>query len=133
MSRNEPAEPRVDHRVGWLAAYSWRLLVIAAAALGVLWVMQLLAPVLVPAVIALFLARLLTPVNEVFRRRIRIRPGFAAAAAMLVLIAGLVGFSFLIVPPIADEASTLGVTLQEALDDVEDWLVETFDVSRGGI
>jgi predicted PurR-regulated permease PerM len=133
VSRNEPAEPRVDHRVAWLAAYSWRLLIIAAAVLAALWVMRLLAPVLVPAVIALFLTRLLTPVNEVFRRRIRIRHGLAAAATMLVLIAGLVGFSFLIVPPIADEASTLGLTLQEALDDVEDWLVETFDVSRGAI
>lgn len=131
MSRNEPAEPRVDHRVAWLAAYSWRLLVIAAAALAVLWVIQLLASVLVPAVIALFLTRLLTPLNEVFRRRLR--PGFAAAATMLVLIAGLVGFSFIIIPPIADEAGTLGVTLREALDDVEDWLVESFDISRGAI
>jgi putative heme transporter len=131
VSRNEPAEPHVDRRVAWLAAYSWRLLVIAAAALGVLWVIQLLAPVLIPAVIALLLTRLLTPVNEVFRRRIR--PGFAAAATLLVLIAGLVGFAFVIVPPIADEAGTLGVTLREALDDVEDWLVESFDISRGTI
>jgi predicted PurR-regulated permease PerM len=121
----------VDHRVAWLAAYSWRLLVIAAAALAALALMRLLAPVLIPAVIALFLTRLLTPVNEVFRRRLR--PGLAAFATMIVFIAGLVGFSFLIVPPIANEAGTLGETLRQALDDVEDWLVESFDISRQSI
>jgi predicted PurR-regulated permease PerM len=128
VSRNQAAEPRVDHRVSWLAAYSWRLLVIAAAVLSALYLIRLLAAVVVPAVIALFLTRLLTPVNEVFRRRLR--PGLAAFATMIVFIAGLVGFSYLIVPPIADEAGTLGVTLREALDDVEGWLVESFDLSR---
>jgi predicted PurR-regulated permease PerM len=131
VSRDQAAEPRVDHRVAWLAAYSWRLLVIAVAVLAALGLMRLLAPVLVPAVIALFLTRLLIPVYQVIRRRIR--PGLAALATMLVLVGGLVGFAFLIVPPIADEAGTLGVTLREALDDVEDWLVESFDVSRASI
>src|SRR5688572_29615330 len=102
---NAPSGPPVDRRVDRLAAYSWRLLVIGAAAVAAIWLARLLSPLLIPAVVALFLTRLLTPISD--RLRHRVRPGLAALAAMLALVVGLVGISILIVPPIADETASL--------------------------
>jgi predicted PurR-regulated permease PerM len=131
--RDPSAGHRVHPRIERLAAYSWRLLVIAAATLGVLWLARELAPVLIPATVALFLTRLLTPISDRLRRRTR--PGLAAAAAMVVFVGAIAGISILIVPPIAQEAATLPSTITEALDDIEQWLVEDspFDVSREAI
>ena len=125
--------PRVHQRVDRLAAYGWRFLVIAAAAVLVLWLARQLASVLIPATVALFLTRILTPISD--RLRGRLRPGFAAAIALVALLGGIVALAFLIVPPIADEAESLPETISEALDDIEVWLVEEspIDVSRGAI
>jgi putative heme transporter len=125
--------PRVHPRIERLAAYSWRLLVIAAASVGVLWLARQLAPVLIPATVALFLTRLLTPISD--RLRGRVRPGLAAAVAMVVLLAAIAGLSIVIVPPIAEEAAAVPDTITEALDDIEQWLVEEspFDVSREAV
>jgi putative heme transporter len=131
--RDPSAGPRVHPRVDRLAAYSWRLLVIAAAAVGLLWLARQLAPVLIPATVALFLTRLLTPISD--RLRDRLRPGLAAAAAMVVLLAAIVGLSWLVVPPIADEAAALPETISQAIDDIERWLVEDspFEISREAV
>jgi putative heme transporter len=127
---NAPAGPPVDRRVDRLAAYSWRLLVIGAAALAALWLARLLSPVLIPAVVALFLTRLLTPISDPLRRHVR--PGLAALAAMIALVGVLTGISILIVPPIADEIASLEETVTLAIDDIEEWLVSDspFEVSR---
>jgi predicted PurR-regulated permease PerM len=133
VTPNAPSSPPVDRRVDLLAAYSWRLLVIGAAALAAFWLARLLSPVLIPAVVALFLTRLLTPISDRLRRYVR--PGLAALAALLALLGVLVGISVLIVPPIADEIASLDETVTLALDDIEDWLVSDspFDVSREAI
>lgn len=130
---NEPTGPAVHSSVQRLAAYSWRLLAIAAAIIGVLWLARELAPVLIPATVALFLTRLLTPITDRLRRRLR--PGLAAGVAMLVLLGAISGISIVIVRPIAREAATLPETITEALDDIERWLVEDspFDVSHEAI
>ena len=133
MVPDAPSGPPVDRRVDRLAAYSWRLLVIGAAALAAIWLARLLSPLLIPAVVALFLTRLLTPISD--RLRHRVRPGLAALAAMLALVVMLAGILILIVPPIADEAASLEETVTLALDDIENWLVEDspFEVSREAI
>lgn len=121
-------------RVEWLAGYSWRLIVIGIVALAGLWLVQRLAPVVVPLAIATFLTRLLLPISNALRRR-RWRPGLAAITTLVVFLALLAGVFALIVPSIADEAATLGPTVTQAIDDVQDWLVDEspFDVSREAI
>ena len=77
-------------RVEWLAGYSWRLIVIGIVALAGLWLIQRLAPVVVPLAIATFLTRLLLPISNALRRR-RWRPGLAAIATLVVFLALLAG------------------------------------------
>lgn len=105
-----------------LAAWSWRLIVVAAAGVGVLWLLGRLRVVLFPVVIALLLTRALMPVRDRLRRRL---PDAAAAAVTLVgFLAALAGTIALIAPAVADEFRSLGPTVTEAIDDVEEWIVE---------
>ena len=87
----------------------------------------------IPATVAVFLTRLLTPISD--RLRGRLRPWLAAGVAMLVLLGAITGISIVVGRPIAQEAATLPGTITEALDDIERWLVEDspFDVSREAI
>ena len=57
-----------------------------------------------------------------------------AAATLLGFLLALAGIVALLVPAIVDEFSDLGPTLEDAVDDLEDWLVDDspFDVSRAG-
>lgn len=121
-------------RVEWLAGYSWRLIVIGIVALSGLWLIQRLAPVVVPLAIATFLTRLLLPISNALRRG-GWRPGLAAITTLAVFLVLLTGLFTLIVPSIAGELGTLGPTVTQAIDDVQDWLVDEspFDVSREAI
>jgi predicted PurR-regulated permease PerM len=117
-----------------LGAASWRLIGIGIVGLAALWLLSRLRVVVAPILVALFLSRALAPVAGWMRRR-RVKPALAAILTMLLFFGGLAGVGALIVPSIADEADSLGPTLTQAADDVEDWLVEDspFEVSRATI
>jgi hypothetical protein len=62
MSEEPASGPHEVHPVvEWLAAYSWRLLVIAGALAAVLWAVGRLWVVFVPLLVAVFLTRILAP------------------------------------------------------------------------
>jgi predicted PurR-regulated permease PerM len=117
----------------WLGGYAWRLIVIGIVGLAALWLIRRLAPVLVPAVIALFLTRLLVPVSDRLRRS-RSRPGLAAGATLLGFLVAFVAVTSLVVPSLMEEADTLGPTISEAIDELEDWLVDgPLELSRESV
>jgi predicted PurR-regulated permease PerM len=97
----------------------------------VLQVLGRLALVLFPLAVALFATRALSIPAGWLRSR-GWRPAPAAATTMvgaIVLVAGLIA---LIAPPMVEEFSDLGPTVDEGVTEVEDWLVEDspFDVTR---
>ncbi|HEX7096473.1 MAG TPA: AI-2E family transporter [Acidimicrobiales bacterium] len=132
--REEPDAPLVHPALRRAAAYSWRLIVVGFVVYGVLWLLDRLQLVLIPVVIALFLSRALAPVNAWLWRR-RWPKGLASAVTMLGFFAVLGGITAAITPALADEIDSLRPTVTEALDDVENWLVEEspFDISRESI
>lgn len=122
--------PTVDR----VAAYSWRLLVIAAALFLILRLIGELWVVFLPLVIAVLLARVLTAPTARLRAR-GWRPGLAAAAVLvgfLVILTSVVG---LVSVAVADQASEVGPTVSRAIDDIERWLVDDapIDISREDI
>ena len=128
-SRLTPTATRVHPTFDRLAAYSWRLLVIAAAGVVVIALLVRLRVVLFPIVIATFLAVALTPIANVLRRRGA--PNALAAVASLVLFFGaLGGIISLVVPTIADEIDDLGGTITEATDSFERWLIDDVGVTE---
>ncbi len=90
--------------------------------------------VLFPVVTAIFLMRVLAvPAGWLTHR------GWSATAAAVTVIFGFLAFLVLcglvIVPPTASEFATLGDTVTEGTQQIEDWLVEdsSFDVNRRDI
>jgi putative heme transporter len=128
-----PAVPpkRVHPALVRLAGYGWRLLVLAAVVVGVVWLIGRLRVVVFPVILALFVARALRPVAARLVGR-GWRPGLAASTTMIGALVVVAAVAVLIVPAVAREFDDLGPTLTEAVDDVETWLVEDspFDVDR---
>src|SRR5688572_5171421 len=132
---NQPGGHRtgVHPAIDRLAAYSWRLLVIAAALAAALWLAGQIWLAFVPLVVTLFLTRILAVPAAWLRRRL---PATLAAAAALI------GFLFLLGGVLAgigvaaaNEFSDLGPTVSRAVDDLERWLVEDspFDIEAADI
>lgn len=123
----DPGLPTLER----LGRRSWQLVGIGIVALAGIWLLgQLWVLVLALAVAILFARALSWPTLRL--RAMGLPRSLAAMLAMLGLALLLVGLGVLIVPPLADEFAELGDTIQDALDDVETWLVEDspFDVTR---
>jgi predicted PurR-regulated permease PerM len=128
--RPVPAEPRtaesqtrVHPTIDALAASSWRLLVIAAAFAGLLWVVGRIWVVFVPLLVAVFLTRILVAPATWLRTR-RVPGGLAAAATLVGFLIVLSGVSGLVGVAVANQFAELGPTVTEAVDDLERWVVE---------
>jgi len=103
------------------AAWSWRLLVVGAAATMIAFVLIQLYVVVVPVVLALFLAAVLEPLAG----RLRARgwpPALAAAVVFLATLAVLVALVGWIGSAVADELSDVGDRVDEGVQEVRDWL-----------
>ena len=135
MVWNSDATPVTVHPlVERLAAYAWRLLVIAAALVAVLWLIGRLWVVFLSLVIALLLARILS-VPAARLRALGWRPALVAAVTLLGFLLALGTTLTLLGVAVGDEAEDLGPTISDAVDDVEDWLVDEapFEISRADI
>ena len=109
-------------------------MVIAAVALAVLWVIGRAWVVFLSLVIAVLLARVLSaPADRL--RALGWRPGLVAAVTLLGFLVALGVTLTLLGFAVGDEAEDLGPTISEAVDDVEDWLVNRspFEISRADI
>ncbi len=118
----EPAEgqtrPEVPPMLARLAAWSWRLLVVLAAAGLLLYLLIVLKVIVVPVIVALFLASLLVPLVRWLEAR-----GWRHLAAVLAVFGGAVlllaaviaGF----VPLIGNELDTLRQRADEGVAEVQ--------------
>ncbi|MEZ5406628.1 MAG: AI-2E family transporter [Acidimicrobiales bacterium] len=106
-----------------LAAYGWRLIVLAVVAVGVLWLLQRLWVVMLALVVGLFISRGLAAPDR-WLRGLGLPPALAALVSVVGAL-GLVGMAgWLIAPSVSSEFETLGPTLDTAVDDLERWLVD---------
>lgn len=128
-STGQTDRPKVHPAIDRLAAYSWRLLVIAAALVAVIYVLVRIRVVLFPIVIATFLSVVLSPVAEFLRRRGV--PRLAAVALTFLLFLGTVaGIVAVIVPTVGDEIGDVGATVASATDSIERWLIRDVGVTE---
>jgi predicted PurR-regulated permease PerM len=117
---NEPG-PRVPLLVAGAAAWSWRLLVIGAAATMIAFVLIQLYVVVVPVILALFLAAALEPLVARLRRH-GWPPALATAAVSFGTIAVVVLVFTWIGSNVADELDDVGERVEAGIDDVREWL-----------
>nr|WP_301539422.1 AI-2E family transporter [Nocardioides sp. zg-1308] len=103
------------------AAWSWRLIVIATAGLGVLWLMRFFAVITLPIAISLLVAALASPLVSSLRRAGLPR----GAATGLVMLLGIGTVALLLTyvgQQVAQGASDLADSVVTGLDQVRDWL-----------
>ena len=112
-------------------AYSWWLIGIGIVGLAVLWLLAQLWVLVLAAAVAAFLSRALDMPARYLRAK-GLPRALVAAGVLVGFILVLAGIVALLVPSIAGEFDDLGPTIEDAIDDVENWLVEDspFDVSR---
>jgi predicted PurR-regulated permease PerM len=116
--RSRPDVPPMLRR---LAAWSWRLLVILTAAGLVLYLLILLKVIVVPVIVALFLATLLVPlVSWLQARGWKHLPAVLAVfgGAVLLLVAIILGF----IPLISNELDTLRQRADEGVAEVQRYI-----------
>ncbi|HSK96502.1 MAG TPA: AI-2E family transporter, partial [Euzebyales bacterium] len=113
-------EDAVPFGVRVAAAWSWRLLLIAAAVGMTAYVAATLRLLVIPAVLAVLLTVLLEPVKQRLERA-GLAPAAAALAALAALVVVLGGTFALLIPPVVDELDTLGRDLEAGARRVLEW------------
>jgi predicted PurR-regulated permease PerM len=121
IERDAPV--RVPFVLAGAAAWSWRLLVITAAATLVGYLFIQLYVVVVPVVLALFLAAVLEPLVARLRAR-RWPPALAATTVFLGALGVLVLLLIWIGTNVASQFDDVGERLDEAVVDAKEWLQE---------
>ena len=126
--------PLVHPFVARAGAYAWRIIGIGIVGWALLKLLTALWILVLAGAVAMLLGRALDPVATVLRRR-GLPRALVAAVTLVGFLVVMTGIFALLVPPIVDEFSDLGPTLENAVDDLEDWLVDDspFDVSRQDI
>lgn len=115
------------------AAWSWRLLVVVAAAALVYYGLSYMSEITVPLVIALLLSALLTPA-----RRFLVRRGWKNTPATIVVFVGgllvVAGIITLVVQQFVKGSSDLANRVSDGVTKVQNWLVTgPFHVSQAQI
>ncbi|MDP9066939.1 MAG: AI-2E family transporter [Actinomycetota bacterium] len=115
------------------ATYSWRfVVVVAAAALFVLLLVKLRL-VVIPVIAALFITALLGPLAQRLKNK-GWRPLLATWTVMLGTILFLAGLIAVIAPSVANELDDVGKSARQGFDDVLDYLARSpLKVSKADI
>ena len=111
----------VSRGVRIAAAWSWRLLVIAAAAAAVLWVLAYIRLIMIPVVIALLLTALLEPAATVLRR-IGVPRSLGSALVLIGGLAAVVGVLTLVVQAFIAGLPDLYRNVGEGIQQINNWL-----------
>lgn len=113
----------VDPFLRKTAAWSWRLLVVAAAIVTLLWIVRRLEVIVVPVALATMLAALLLPAVDWLDRRGAPRGG----AVALVLLAGFAVFGGILTFVVSQFVSGLPGLVEQvthSIDSLRGWLIE---------
>jgi predicted PurR-regulated permease PerM len=104
------------------AAWSWRLLIVAIAAVSLLWVVGQLHQVVVPIAISLLLSALLSPAVVWLRKRVRLHRSLATAIVMIGGLAVVFGTLTLVVTQFVNSWGTLSQKASGGIQQIQGWL-----------
>jgi putative heme transporter len=120
VSSRDDSEVPKELRIA--AAYSWRLIVLAVAAAGVLYVVGRLYHVVVPLAISLLLSALLSPAVKFLRRRAKLPPSLAAGLVLVTGLAAVFGTLTLVITQFVDNFDELSVNASAGIREIRNWL-----------
>ncbi|WP_433613073.1 AI-2E family transporter [Dactylosporangium sp. CA-139114] len=115
-------DAEIPHGLRIAAAWSWRLLLLIAAAAVLLWLVGRLKTVLIPLSIALLLSALLAPVMGVLRRRVKLPPSLAAFVVLIMGLGAVAGVLTLVVTEFVAGFPALAEKASAGVSQIQDWL-----------
>lgn len=83
-----------------------------------------LRPLVIATILALFLTATLAPGVTRLAARTPLGKGLASAVVLLAFLGGVTLVGFIIAPPFAEQVGELGSSLEEAVEEGENWLIE---------
>lgn len=120
VSSRDDAEVPKELRIA--AAYSWRLIVIAAAAVGVTYLIGRLSAVVIPLAISLLLSALLSPGVRFLRKRAKFPPSLASGLVLVTGLAAVSGTLTLFIQQFVSKFDELTSNAAAGLERIRDWL-----------
>ncbi len=123
MSIDSVADQSVHPLVRKGAAWAWRLLVLGAAVMFLLWVTSHILLIVVPVALAAMFAALLLPAVDALAAR-RVPRGGAVALVLLGAIAGVGGILSFVVSQFISGLPALAEQVAASVDGVRNWLIE---------
>lgn len=114
-------DTEVPHGLRVAAAWSWRLLVIGALAVAIIYIIGRVRIVVVPLVIAMLLAALLSPVVQWLLRH-RVPRSLAAGLALVGGLAAVAGTLTLVINQFIDGVPDLAENASQGIDKIQNWL-----------
>ncbi|MGV0810853.1 AI-2E family transporter [Mycolicibacterium boenickei] len=123
MSPDPVADEAVTPMVRKVAAWSWRLLVIFAAVMALLWVVKHLEVLVVPVALATMVAALLLPAVDFMDRRGAPR-GAAVALVLLASFAVVGGILSFVISQFIEGAPQLVEQVTRSIDGARNWLID---------
>ena len=120
VSSRDDSEVPKELRIA--AAYSWRLIVLAAAMVCVVYMLGRLSHVVVPLAIALLLSALLSPLVRFLRHRAKFPPSLASGLVLVTGLAAVIGTLTLVVTQIVDKFDQLSKNATDGAITVRNWL-----------
>ena len=125
MPQGPPVDSAADQAVTPLvrktAAWAWRLLVIFAAVVALLWIAKKLEVIVVPVALATMLTALLLPAVDLLNRRLRPR-GLAVALVLLGGIAIVGGILAFVITQFIQGVPALAKQVTASIEGVSTWL-----------
>ncbi|MBN4925647.1 AI-2E family transporter [Hoyosella rhizosphaerae] len=105
----------------WLATWSLRIILVAAAAWVLGWIVGEFWVVLLPIALALIVSTVLWPLARLLQR-IYFPPAIAALVTMIAAFGAFVGVIALIVPSVVSQAPDLANQTTQGIRQIQEWL-----------
>jgi len=102
-------------------AWAWRVLLLVAAGVAVIWVMARLQLVVVPLLIAILLSALLSPLVGLLRR-VGVPKSLATGIVLVAGLAAVVGVLTLVISQFVDGAPRMSARAGEGVRQIQEWL-----------
>lgn len=114
-------DSEVPHGLRIAAAWAWRLLVLGALAVAIMYILGRIRIVVIPLVIALLLAALLSPVTRWLLRH-RVPRSLAAALALVGGLLAVAATLTLVINQFISGVPDLARNASEGIDQIQNWL-----------
>ncbi|HIW61002.1 MAG TPA: AI-2E family transporter [Candidatus Stackebrandtia excrementipullorum] len=119
----EDDDPGVPRSLKVASSWAWRSLAIAAAVIGILYLADMLAVVVIPVLISLLLAAMLQPLAALLIR-VHVPRSLASVVVLIAGLATVVGVLTFVINQFIDGVPQLVANVQEGFQTIQTWLIE---------